>query len=150
LAAPHQRRGSRRSFETSRAQSISRFDTDSYGVIRAAPRAPGTPRAVWVGEHGNMLNVKQGCFFNSTFRRTVMFIKDLEVSKELSRKELAAVRGGFNVGIQGGQFVSQAGLLNFASPVVATNAPSMPQNYTSVGINTAAIANSLALLGQTA
>jgi hypothetical protein len=79
-----------------------------------------------------------------------MFIKDLEVSKELSRKELAAVRGGFNVGIQGGQYVSQAGLLNFASPVAAVNAPSMPQNYTSVGINTAVIANSLALLGQTA
>ena len=53
-----------------------------------------------------------------------MFIKDLEVSKELSRKELAAVRGGFNFGIQGGQTVYQAGLLNLASPVTAANAPS--------------------------
>jgi hypothetical protein len=79
-----------------------------------------------------------------------MFIKDLEVSKELSRKELAAVRGGFNFGIQGGQTVYQAGLLNFASPVTAANAPSMPQSYTDVGINSAVISNSLALLGQTA
>ena len=79
-----------------------------------------------------------------------MIIKDLEVSKELCRKELAAVRGGFNIGIQGGQFVSQAGLLNFASPVTATNAPSLPQNYTDVGINSAVIANSLALVGQSA
>ncbi|MFO1361671.1 MAG: hypothetical protein U1F45_04225 [Burkholderiales bacterium] len=79
-----------------------------------------------------------------------MFIKDLEVSKELSRKELAAVRGGFNFGIQTGAVAYQAGLLNFASPQSVTNAQAMPQSYTDVGINTATLLNSLALVGQAA
>ncbi len=77
-----------------------------------------------------------------------MMIKDLEVSKELSRKELAAVRGGVNIGIQGGQFVSQAGLLNLGSPVTALNAPTMSQPNTDVEINSAVIANSLAAVFQ--
>ena len=77
-----------------------------------------------------------------------MLIKDLEVTKELSRKDLATVRGGLNIGIQGGQTVSQAGLLNFASPVTAVNAPSMTQNDTKVDINTATILQSLALVAQ--
>jgi hypothetical protein len=77
-----------------------------------------------------------------------MMIKDLEVSKELSRKELAAVRGGFNFGVQGGQTVGQAGLLNFASPVTAVNVPTMPQTYTEVNINLANILGSLAAVGQ--
>lgn len=79
-----------------------------------------------------------------------MFIKDLEVSKELSRKELAAVRGGWNFGYQGSQFVGQSGLLNVGSPVSATYAATMPQTDTYVGINTANILNSLALVGQSA
>jgi hypothetical protein len=122
--------------------------TESYVAIRAASRAAGTPCAVWVAEHGNMLNLKQGCFFQLNLRRAVMMIKDLEVSKELSRKELAAVRGGVNIGIQGGQFVSQAGLLNLGSPVTALNAPTMSQPNTDVEINSAVIANSLAAVFQ--
>jgi hypothetical protein len=77
-----------------------------------------------------------------------MFIKDLEVSKELSREELAAVRGGVNYGYQGGQFVSQAGLLNIGSGVTALNAPTMSQPNTDVSINSATIANSLAAVFQ--
>jgi hypothetical protein len=77
-----------------------------------------------------------------------MFIKDLEVSKELSREELAAVRGGINYGYQGGQSVVQGGLLNFASPVTAMNAPTMSQPNTDVKINSATIANSLAAVFQ--
>jgi hypothetical protein len=79
-----------------------------------------------------------------------MFIKDLEVSKELSRKELAGVRGGFNFGIQTGAVAYQAGLLNVGSPQSVVSAQSMPQTYTDVGINTANILNSLALVGQSA
>jgi hypothetical protein len=77
-----------------------------------------------------------------------MFIKDLEVSKELSREELAAVRGGFNYGVQGGQSVVQGGLLNLASPVTALNAPTMSQPNTDVEINSATIMNSLATVFQ--
>jgi len=77
-----------------------------------------------------------------------MIVKDLEVSKELSRKELAAVRGGFNVGYQGSQFVGQSGLLNFASPVTAVYVPTMPQIDTSVNINLANMLGSIAAVGQ--
>jgi hypothetical protein len=77
-----------------------------------------------------------------------MFIKDLEVSKELSRKELAGVRGGFNIGIQGGQTVSQGSLLNFASPVTAVNAPTMTNTYTEVDINSLSAVGSLVLAAQ--
>ncbi|MFA7387138.1 MAG: hypothetical protein WCZ87_05700 [Thiohalobacteraceae bacterium] len=53
-----------------------------------------------------------------------MMIKDLESSKELARDELAAVRGGFNVGYVGGQQANQlvagGGIL---SPTTAVNAP---------------------------
>ena len=79
-----------------------------------------------------------------------MFIKDLEVSKELSRKELAAVRGGFNFGIQTGAVAYQAAPLPFASPQSLPTAQAMPQSYTDVGINTATLLNSLALVGQAA
>jgi hypothetical protein len=77
-----------------------------------------------------------------------MFVKDLEVSKELSRKDLAAVRGGFNFGYQGGPVASQAGLLNFASPQTVVSAPTMPQVYTNVDINLANILGSIATVGQ--
>ena len=77
-----------------------------------------------------------------------MLIKDLEVTKELSRKDLATVRGGLNIGIQGGQTVSQAGLLNFASPVTAVNTPIMVQTDTAVDLNLASILGSIAAVGQ--
>lgn len=77
-----------------------------------------------------------------------MIVKDLEVSKELSGKELAAVRGGFNIGYQGDQFVGQSGLLNFASPVTAVYVPTMPQIDTSVNINLANMLGSIAGVGQ--
>jgi hypothetical protein len=56
-----------------------------------------------------------------------MMIKDLEISKELSRNDLSAVRGGSNFGFQGGQSVSGGSLLSIGSPVTAVNAPSMTQ-----------------------
>ncbi len=53
-----------------------------------------------------------------------MMIKDLEISKELAREELSAVRGGSNFGYVGGQSANQAvaggGIL---SPTTAVNAP---------------------------
>ena len=49
-----------------------------------------------------------------------MMIKDLEMSKEL----LSAVRGGFNVAVQGGQVAPQTVASGgFFSPVTAVNAP---------------------------
>jgi hypothetical protein len=56
-----------------------------------------------------------------------MMIKDLEISKELTRDDLSAVRGGSNFGYQGGQSVSGGSLLSIGSPVTAVNAPSMTQ-----------------------
>jgi hypothetical protein len=53
-----------------------------------------------------------------------MMIKDLEISKELARDELSAVRGGSNFGYVGGQNANQAvaggGIF---SPTTAVNAP---------------------------
>jgi hypothetical protein len=77
-----------------------------------------------------------------------MMIRDLEVSKELSRKDLAAVRGGFNFGAQGGQQVGQFGLLNFASPVIALNMPTLVQPNTDVNINLANLLGSIGTVGQ--
>jgi hypothetical protein len=54
-------------------------------------------------------------------------IKDLEISKELTRDDLSAVRGGSNFGYQGGQYVAGGSLLSIGSPVTAVNAPSMTQ-----------------------
>ena len=56
-----------------------------------------------------------------------LMIKDLEISKELTRDDLSAVRGGSNFGFQGGQSVSGGSLLSIGSPVTAVNAPSMTQ-----------------------
>ena len=77
-----------------------------------------------------------------------MLIKDLEISKELSRKDLSAVRGGFNAAIVGGQFVaSGGGVLNTTA---ATNAPTVIQSEvaprTEVEINTANVLASLGTL----
>jgi hypothetical protein len=79
---------------------------------------------------------------------TTLMIKDLEISKELTGKDLSAVRGGLNFGIQGGQQVSQFGLLNFASPVTAVNTPILVQTDTAVNINLANILGSIAAVGQ--
>jgi hypothetical protein len=56
-----------------------------------------------------------------------LMINDLEMSKELSREDLCAVRGGSNFGFQGGQTVGSASLLSIGSPVTAVNAPHMTQ-----------------------
>lgn len=55
-------------------------------------------------------------------------IKDLEISKELSGKELASVRGGFNFSSNGGQVIQAAGG-GIASPltVVGSYAPTTVQ-----------------------
>jgi hypothetical protein len=53
-----------------------------------------------------------------------MQIKDLEMSHDLARDELSAVRGGFNVGSVGGQQANQTvfGGFGVGSPVTAVNA----------------------------
>jgi hypothetical protein len=78
-----------------------------------------------------------------------MIIKDLEVSKELSRKELAAVRGGStNLAFVGGAAAFQGGLLNIGSPQTVSNSPVVAQPNTELDINSAVIANSLAAVFQ--
>lgn len=53
-----------------------------------------------------------------------MMIKDLEISKELAREELSAVRGGSNFGYVGGQEANQVALGGgILSPTTAVNAP---------------------------
>jgi hypothetical protein len=54
-----------------------------------------------------------------------MQIKDLEMSHELARDELSAVRGGFNVGSVGGQQANQTvfGGGGIFSPITAVSAP---------------------------
>jgi hypothetical protein len=55
---------------------------------------------------------------------TALKIQDLEVSKDLTRKDLAAVRGGFNAALIGGQTVFGGGIL---SPTIAVNTPTLSQ-----------------------
>jgi len=74
-----------------------------------------------------------------------MMIKDLEISKELSGKELSTVRGGAaNVGLQGGVFGAQPGL-NFFSPQFIVNTPTLNQIAIdlpiTVGVFTGSIVN---------
>jgi hypothetical protein len=79
-----------------------------------------------------------------------MIIKDLEISKELSGKELSAVRGGgTNIGVQGGVVAAQGGL-SFLSGQNIVNAPSQTQTNTEVGINTLTAVQSLLLAAQSA
>jgi hypothetical protein len=54
-----------------------------------------------------------------------MQIRDLEMSHEMARDELSAVRGGFNVGSVGGQQANQIvlGGGGIFSPVTAVSAP---------------------------
>ena len=74
-----------------------------------------------------------------------MLIKDLEISKELSRKDLSAVRGGDNALLQGGQAVF--GGFGIGNAVVAVNTPIGVQTevkpVTIVDINLANIIGSL-------
>src|SRR5262245_26073127 len=95
-----------------------------------------------------MLELNQNFFYPTHFWRTEMIIKDLEISKELSRKDLSAVRGGFNFATVGGQAVfSGGGVLNNTS---ATNAPVVVQSEvaprTEVELNTANVIASLGTL----
>ena len=75
-----------------------------------------------------------------------MIIKDLEISKELSRKELSAVRGGVAVASAGGQAILQAGPSLF-SGINAVNAPNATANdndtTTLVSIKSASVFGSL-------
>jgi lactobin A/cerein 7B family class IIb bacteriocin len=78
-----------------------------------------------------------------------MMIKDLEVSKELSREELAAVRGGStNIGVAGGAAATQFGLLNFASPQTVVSMPTIVQPNIEVDINLAQLLGSIGTVGQ--
>ena len=74
-----------------------------------------------------------------------MLIKDLEISKELSRKDLSAVRGGDNTLLQGGQAVF--GGFGIGNPVIAVNTPVGVQTevtpVTIVDLNLANIIGSL-------
>jgi hypothetical protein len=72
-----------------------------------------------------------------------LMIHDLEMSKELTRDDLSAVRGGSNFGFQGGQYVASGSVLSIGSPVVAVNAPSLTQTdyhpVTSTDLNLATV-----------
>ena len=72
-----------------------------------------------------------------------MLIKDLEITKELSHEERAAVRGGYQVGLNvGGSQSVGAGFL-FGSPVTMTQGPQLNSNTsTSTDVNVASILNS--------
>jgi hypothetical protein len=63
-----------------------------------------------------------------------MQIKDLEMSHDLAREELSAVRGGFNVGSVGGQQANQLvfGGHGVGSPVTAVSAPVNAPSLTQV------------------
>jgi hypothetical protein len=78
-----------------------------------------------------------------------MIIKDLEISKELSRKELCGVRGGFNFANVGGQAIVTAGG-SVLSPLTASNSPIVAQSevhpVTTVDLNTANVIGSLGTL----
>ena len=75
-----------------------------------------------------------------------LMIKDLEISKELTRDDLSAVRGGSNFGFQGGQTVSGGSVISIGSPVTAVNVPSMTQfdehNTNTTKVNVASVLQS--------
>ena len=84
-----------------------------------------------------------------------MMIKDLEISKELARDELCAVRGGSNFGFVGGQSANQTviggGLFSPTTAVNgAVNAPTLSQDdsdpFTLVDIDTTNVVASLGTL----
>jgi len=81
-----------------------------------------------------------------------MLIKDLEITKELSHDERAAVRGGNQIGLNvGGPQSVGAGFL-FASPVTMVQGPQLNLNTsTSTDVDVASILNSaFAGIGQKA
>jgi hypothetical protein len=62
-----------------------------------------------------------------------VMIKDLEMTKELSREERAAVRGGSNLAILVGPAqIAQNGGFSFASPVSQVAPQNVSQNETNV------------------
>ena len=73
---------------------------------------------------------------------TSLMIKDLACTKELSAADRAAVHGGSNLGLLGGQNLLSGGF----GPVVAVNAPTLTQidvhPVTNVDINFANILGS--------
>ncbi|HTJ92856.1 MAG TPA: hypothetical protein VL424_07070 [Pararobbsia sp.] len=76
-------------------------------------------------------------------------IKDLEISKELSGKELAAVRGGMNVSSVGSQVQTNVGGNGFLSGIsnVGTYAPTVLQGGdTTTKVSLASISSVLSQL----
>ena len=72
-----------------------------------------------------------------------MIVKDLEISKELSHEERAAVRGGNQIGVNVGGTQSVAGGFLFASPVDQSQGPQINQNTSTVTkVDVASILNS--------
>ena len=75
-----------------------------------------------------------------------LIIKDLETSKELTGKELSAVRGGFNAALLGGQAV--LGGFGIGNTTVALNTPIVTQvEVTPVTIVELNLANVIGSLG---
>jgi len=72
-----------------------------------------------------------------------MILKDLEISKELSHEERAAVRGGTQIGVNIGGSQSVAGGFLFASPVTQVQGPQSNTNTrTDTKVDVATLANS--------
>jgi hypothetical protein len=72
-----------------------------------------------------------------------MIVRDLEISKELSHEERAAVRGGSQIGVNvGGSQSVGAGFL-FGSPVTMSQGPQVNANTsTETKVDVASILNS--------
>jgi hypothetical protein len=84
-----------------------------------------------------------------------MMIKDLEISKELTGKDLSAVRGGANFALVGGlnQAVFQGGGIFSPNTNVAVNVPTVTQAdiHPEINLNLAnVLASANTLLGQSA
>jgi hypothetical protein len=81
-----------------------------------------------------------------------MIVKDLEISKELSHEERAAVRGGTQFGANLGGPQSVAAGFFFASPVTQVQGPQINLNTsTNTEVDVASILNSaMAGIGQRA
>ena len=78
-----------------------------------------------------------------------MLIKDLEISKELSRKELAGVRGGFAIATAGGQAVQQNGG-SVLSPIFAQNNATATANDNDVYLRLVSVNKSSSVVGSLA
>jgi hypothetical protein len=139
---------SRRTLNTQSLQAVTRrFATPDQGLARAVLNSAAS-MATW-------LKVNSNASQPNFFRRTEMLIKDLEMTKELSGKDLVAVRGGANFAVIGGP-VQQANLtqasagfslvgpLAVSAPTQAF-VPTVNQTDTDVDINSASLTN---VLGQ--